>query len=214
MITTSEKNFITTAISLAFKYFVNVTLNIRHIHYQNQASVYSVGQFHYYYRTAGCESQTKWFQLSDQQPELTTAGLIWFRQGRVVAFQTLKHHQWWERACKKMQQVSKHKPRLPKYYFKKYTVGNKTLKGKLENKVDFGINLPLASGQKSYCRAMSDLQLVCHLTMAKVIFSKTDHVYVSAGYIPNVKGSNCYSTLIWKICHTFLHQRIVLTKKK
>lgn len=105
MITTSEKNFITRAISLAFKYFVNITLNIRHTPYQKQASAYTAGEFHYYwnstvYCTAGWESQTEWLQLSDQQPEQTTAGLIWFRRGHVVAFQTLKphrviKHQWW-----------------------------------------------------------------------------------------------------------------------
>lgn len=97
MITTSEKNFITRAISLAFKYFVNITLNIRHIPYQKQASVYTVGEFHYYwnstmYCAAGWESQTEWLQLSDQQPEQTTVGLIWFRWGHVVGFQTLKSH--------------------------------------------------------------------------------------------------------------------------
>lgn len=97
MITTSEKNFITRAISLAFKYFVNITLNIRHILYQKQASVYTVGEFHYYrnsamYCAAGWESQTEWLQLSDQQPEQTTAGLIRFRRGHVVGFQTLKPH--------------------------------------------------------------------------------------------------------------------------
>lgn len=142
MITTSEKNFITRAISLAFKYFVNVTLNIRHIPYQKQASVYSVGEFHYYwnstmYCTAGWEFQTKLLQLSDEQPELTTAGLIWFSRGHVVAFHSNPTEPWKtnggvapERAGRKMQQLSKHKPRLPKYSFKKHTMGNKALKGK------------------------------------------------------------------------------------
>lgn len=78
------------------------------------------------------------------------------------------------------------------------------------------MKLPLASGQKSCWRAMSDisLQLVYHLTMAKVILSNTAHPHVSAGWTPNVKGSNYYSAIIGKICHNLYYQRTDLTRKK
>lgn len=63
---------------------------------------------------------------------------------------------------------------------------------------------------------MSDVhvQLVYHLAMTKVILSNTDHVYVSANYTLNVKGSDYYGTILGKICHNFLYQRIILIRKK
>lgn len=78
------------------------------------------------------------------------------------------------------------------------------------------MNLPLASGQKSYWRAMSgiSLQLVYHLTVAKVILSNTDHIPVPAGWTINVKGSNYHNAVIGKICHNPSYQRTDLTRKK
>lgn len=43
MITTSENNFFTSAISLAFKYFVNITANIRHSPSKTSISIYFRG---------------------------------------------------------------------------------------------------------------------------------------------------------------------------
>lgn len=178
------------------------------------------------YCTAGWESQAEWLQLSDQQPELTTAGLIWFRRGHVVAFQTLKPHrvikdQWWccprkgqAERCSSFPSTNQGCQNIPTRNTQweiRHQKGSKS-----ENKVDFSIYLLLASGQKSCWRAMSDMhvQLVYHLSMAKVILWNTDHVYESAGSTPNVKGRNYYSASPGKICHHFLYQRIILTRKK
>lgn len=226
MITTSEKNFITRTISLAFKYFVNITLNIRHIPYQKQASVYTVGEFHYYgnstmYCAAGWESQTEWLQLSDQQPEQTTAGLIRFRRGHVVGFSNIKTPQSHKTAMVVLPEKGQAErcssfPRCTTQGCQnmptRITVWEITHKKEStsENKLDISIILLLASCQQPYWRARSDIyvQLVYQLTTAKLILSDSGHIYVSTGYTPNVKGSNYFSTTLGKICHDFCTKRL------
>lgn len=101
----------------------------------------------------------------------------------------------------------KHKPRLPKYAYKNYTVGEVRHKkeSKSENKLGISIILLLAAHQQPYWRAMSDIyvQLVYQLTTAKAILPNSDHIYVSTGYTSNVKGSSYFSTTLGKICYAF-----------